>query len=306
MKIATLGTGGIGGFLAVKLILGGFQVVTIARGQHLKAIKENGLVLNGPSEHLVASPWFATEETKEVGKVDAIILGVKGNNLDEAALACLPMIGENTLVVPFLNGVEARERLIKIIPAKHVAKGVAQVSTTISKPGTIKQTGEINKFIFAEYDNNPSDRIKTLQKAIQSSGSNAPETNDIDRELWNKFIFFSALSGVTAAARCTIKEITQIEPLSKLYKGVLAETASIARARKIPIAPTIEEDTWSILQNLPKDIRASTAIDLENKKPLEIDWISGAVKRLAKEAGVSAPINAVLYALLLPYRDGNK
>ena len=132
MKIATLATGGIGGFLAVRLTNGGHQVATIARGEHLRAIRENGLTLDGPGGVETVEPWIACESTSQVGEVDAIFFGVKGDGLEAAARACEPMLGSETVVVPFLNGVEAAERLTEILPPKNVANGVAQISTTIS------------------------------------------------------------------------------------------------------------------------------------------------------------------------------
>ena len=106
MRIATMATGGIGGYLAVKLANSGHQVATIARGPHLSSIIANGLTLEGQSGTEVARPWIATNDPSDVGEVDAIIFGVKGDALEEAAHACQPMLGPNTVVVPFLNGVK--------------------------------------------------------------------------------------------------------------------------------------------------------------------------------------------------------
>jgi 2-dehydropantoate 2-reductase len=306
MKIATLATGGIGGFLAVRLTDGGHQVATIARGEHLKAIKENGLSLDGSDGVQKVEPWIATDDTIEVGEVDAIIFGVKGDALEAAAQACLPMMGSDTVVVPFLNGVEAADRLVQFLPEQNVANGVAQISTTISMPGVIKQTGTINNFIFAERDSRPSVRIDKLRGAINDAGSSAPPTDDIERDLWLKFVFFSAVSGVTAAARCTLGDITANSALSNLFKDVVSETAALARARGVSLPDAFEEGVWATASSLPATMRASTAIDLENGRSLEIDWISGAVKRLSSDLGLNAPANTALYALLSIYRDGKR
>jgi 2-dehydropantoate 2-reductase len=304
MKIATMATGGIGGFLAVRLTLTGHQVATIARGAHLEAIRKNGLTLSGPTGQECVRPWIATDDPAEVGKVDAIIFGVKGDALETAAAACKPMLAPDTVVVPFLNGVEAADRLAKILPEDNVANGVAQISTTIASPGVIGQTGEFNRFIFAERDSRPSTRIDALRQAINDAGSSAPKTDDIDRDLWTKFTMFSGVSGVTAAGRCTVGDFVTYPPLGELFRAVVSETATLGRARGVALPDTIEEDIWKAVQALPPTMRASTAIDLEHGRPLEIEWISGAAKRLAAEAGVAAPINAALYALLLPHKNG--
>jgi len=306
MKIATMATGGIGGFLAARLTQSGYDVATVARGAQLEAIQKNGLTLVTPDNETNVQPWIATQDTREVGEVDAVIFAVKGDDLDAAAEACLPMLGRETVVVPFLNGVEAAERLAMILPPENVADGVAYVSIAVTAPGVIQQTGEFNRFVFAERDNRSSPRLSSLRDAINKAGLDAPSTDNIDREIWTKFVLFAAVSGVTAAARCVIGDIIDNEPLGQLFRGVISETAALARARGVAVSNTIEADTWSYATTLPRTMRASTAVDLENGRPLEIEWISGAVTRHSDAGGLDAPINRALYALLSPYRMGTR
>jgi len=306
MKIATMATGGIGGFLAVRLAKAGHEVATIARGAHLEAIRANGLRLEAFDGTMTVSPWKTTDDPGEVGPVDAIIFGVKANNLDAAAEACRPMLGPQTIVVPFLNGVEAAERLAAILPPENVGNGVAYISTTISAPGVIKQTGEFNSFVFAERDSAASPRVRALRDATNAAGSNAPPCEDIDRELWKKFVLFAAVSGVTSAARCTLGDIVGTEALGEVFRAAVAEAAALGFARGVALPETIAADTWKTVQQLPPPMRASTAIDLEKGRPLEIDWLSGAVVRLSEAAGLDAPVSRILYALLLPHRDGQR
>ena len=304
MKIATMATGGIGGYLAVKLTQAGHDVACIARGEHLAAIRENGLTLQSHEGRETERPWMATDDPAQVGPVDAIIFGVKGDGLPDAARACLPMLGPDTVVVPFLNGVEASDRLMEILPQQHIATGVAKISTTISAPGLISQVGQFSSFIFAERDSRPSARIKALQDAINQTSSSAPHTDDVQRELWWKFVLFSAASGITAAGRCRWGDIRSHPALTKLCQDVIAETAALGRARGVALEPSVEEDVWATMSKLPAEGRASTAIDLEHGRPLEVEWVSGAVVRLAAQTGVPVPMNAALYALLQPYRNG--
>jgi len=306
MRIATMATGGIGGFLAVKLANSGHQVATIARGAHLDAIVKNGLALETASGVEIAHPRIATDDPTRVGQVDAIIFGVKGDALEAAARACLPMLHSDTVVVPFLNGVEASDRLLEFLPERNVANGVAQISTTIASPGIIRKTGDFNAFIFAERDSKPSPRINALRQAINEAGSSAPPTDDIERDVWFKFVLFSALSGVTAAARCTMGEIVSTPELSALFRRVVSETTAVGRGLGVGLAPDTESQIWSVATGLPENMRASTAIDLENDRPLEIEWISGAAVRLARKAKTEAPANEALYAVLLPHKRGGR
>ncbi|MFZ5961699.1 ketopantoate reductase family protein [Thalassococcus sp. BH17M4-6] len=304
MKIATMATGGIGGYLAVKLTEAGHEVATIARGAHLDAIRQAGLTLDAPDGSATVHPWKATDDPAEVGPVDAIIFGVKGDTLESAAEACRPMLGPETVVVPFLNGVEAATRLCAVLPEDHVANGVAQISTTIAGPGVIRQTGGFARFVFAERDSRRSARIDALRSAISGAGASAPETADIDVALWQKFVLFSAMSGVTAAGRCTIGDIVAHAPLGGLFRAVVAETAAIGRARGVALPDDWEDQVWTTVEGFPPGMRASTAIDVEHGRPLEIEWVSGAAVRLGRESGVLTPMNSALYALLLPFKNG--
>ena len=234
MKIATMATGGIGGYLAVRLAQAGAEVATIARGTHLAAIREGGLTLVTSGVETRARPWMATDDPGEVGEVDAVIFGVKADDLESAAEACQPMIGAHTVVVPFLNGVEAAETPRRD-PAvrKRRADGVAYISTTISAPGTIQQTGDFSRFVFGERDNRPSPRLDALRTAMTEAGVDAPPTDDVEREIWTKFILFAAVSGVTAAGRCTLGDVHDNAALAEVFRGVIAEDGRLgARPRR--------------------------------------------------------------------------
>ncbi len=306
MIIATVGTGGIGGYLSVKLIKAGYKVVNIARGRHLDAIQKNGLRLIKSNVTETVTPWMSTDIPENVGKVDFVIFGVKGDSLHEAANLCSHLVHSDSVIIPFLNGVEASDRLLEFFPEKNVANGLAQVSTTIIEPGVIEQTGDFANFIFAERDSSSSIRINTLRKAMITAGLNAPDTDDIDRDIWEKFVMFSALSGVTTAARVTIGQIVKSPNLKELFINVMKETAAVGRAYKINLHESLELKIWERLSKLPANVRASTAIDLEKGLPLEIEWVSGAVKRLAEKVNLDAPLNSTIYTLLLPYKYGAK
>lgn len=304
MRIATLATGGIGGFLAVRLTQAGHEVACIARGAHLEAMLRHGLTLDAPSGRVTVAPAAVTDDAAQIGPVDAVIFGVKGAGLDAAATAARPLIGPDTVVVPFLNGVEAADRLCTVLPPENVANGVAYISTTIAGPGVIRQTGEMQRFLFAERDSRGSARIDALRKAIRDAGADAPEVDDIEAAVWTKFVLFSAMSGVTAAARCTIGTMRETPALADLFRTVMAETAALAKVRGVSLPEDLPDVHWQNVQRLPAEMRASTAIDLEKGAPLETPWVNGAVARLAGEAGLAVPANATLAAVLAPWIGG--
>lgn len=299
-----MATGGIGGYLAVHLTKAGHQVATIARRAHLDAIRENGLTLKTDQDEATVAPWIATDDPADIGPVDAVIFGVKGDDLEDAAGRCAVLMGQDTVVVPFLNGVEAADRLARILPPEAIADGVAYVSTTVAAPGVIQQTGAFSRFLFNERDNQPSTRIDALRQAFTDAGINAPKPADIAVEVWKKFVMFAAMSGVTSAARCRIEHVLGDAHLSRVIQDVIAEAAALARARGIGLPDEVEADTWAFVQSLPPAARASTAVDLEHGRRLEIEWVTGAVVRLADALDLPVPVNRTLYGLLHPYRLG--
>jgi 2-dehydropantoate 2-reductase len=304
MKFATVATGGIGGYLAVKLAHSGEDVATLARGAHLKAIQSNGLIFEADGTSLTVHPRIATDDPSEIGPVDVVIFGVKAKDVESAAASCLPLIGPNTVVIPFLNGVETVERLATVLPLENIANGTAGVSTTVSRPGVISQVGEFSSFTFAERDSSQSPRIQAVRSAFQRAGLDAPVVDDIDVALWQKFCLFAPMSGVTAAARCTLGDIKREPHLNRLYKDGLAETAALGRALGVALPDDIETIMWDRLSGLPDSLRASTAIDIEAGRALEVDWISGAVARLSQDHDLDAPVHRTLNAVLQLWKDG--
>lgn len=304
MKFATVATGGIGGYLAVKLANAGEDVATLARGAHLEAIRSKGLTFEADGASVTVHPRIATDDPTEIGPVDAVIFGVKAKDVERAAESCIPLMGPNTVVIPFLNGVETVERLATVLPLENIANGIAAVSTTITRPGVISQVGKFSTFTFAERDSSQSPRIEAVRSAFQRAGLDAPVVNDIDVALWQKFCLFASMSGVTAAARCTLGDIKRDPHLSRLYQDGIAETAALGRALGVALPDDIEANIWKRAGELPDSLRASTAIDLEAGRALEVDWISGAVARLSDDIGLDAPVHRTLNAVLQLWKDG--
>lgn len=304
MKFAMVATGGIGGYLAVKLANAGEDVATLARGAHLEAIQTKGLTLEANGTSVTVHPRIATDDPSEIGPVDAVIFGVKAKDVERAAESCLPLIGPNTVVIPFLNGVETVDRLATVLTLENIANGTAGVSTTIIRPGVIRQVGEFSSFTFAERDSSNSPRIKAVRSAFENAGLDAPVADNIDVALWRKFCLFASMSGVTAAARCTVGEIKNDPHLSRLFQDGIAETAALGRALGVALPDGIEADIWKFASGLPDAMRASTAIDLEAGRALEVDWISGAVARMSEGAGLNAPVHRTLNAVLQLWKDG--
>ncbi|HEX8844683.1 MAG TPA: 2-dehydropantoate 2-reductase, partial [Pyrinomonadaceae bacterium] len=200
MRIAIFGTGGAGGYFGTKLSLAGEDVVFIARGEHLRAIREQGLRLETDrGEHLVRSQ--ATDDPAQAGSVDAVLVGVKTWQLPDAAEAMRPMIAPQTFVVPLQNGVEAPAQLATVLGADHVLGGLCGTISRVIGPGHIRSIGETNFIKFGELDNQPSERTDRLREAFERAGVKVEVPSDIEAAMWEKFIFVAPYGGVGAVTR---------------------------------------------------------------------------------------------------------
>ena len=304
MRLAMMATGGVGGYVGAKLVEAGIDVVMMARGAHLEAIRRDGLVVHTPDRRIVARPALATNDPKEVGPVDYVIFAVKLPDTRSAAEFIRPLVGPNSAVVPFQNGVDATDILIDVLGEPPAMMGTCYISSNISAPGEITQTGTFARFMFGEPDGGQSERSHRLRELLQRAGLDAPAPQDIRVDVWRKFAFLSSMSGMTAAARAPISVVRDDPEMRETLRRAIAETVAVARAKGIALPPETVEAHMKMVEGLPPAMLASQAHDLLAGKPLELEGLSGAVVRLGNELGVDTPVHQTLHAVLRPYVGG--
>lgn len=305
MKIAIVAAGGVGGFLGVRLIQAGADVALMARGAHLAAIRANGLTLETPGGTTTVRPSLVSDRAAEIGPVDVVLFAVKLPDAEAAAVACRPLLGPKTGVVPFLNGVEATAILAKALGTQHAMTGVCYIFAEVASPGRIRQTGRGARFLFGEADGGQSARSEALRAALVGAGLEAPVPGDMREEVWRKFAFLSTISGFTAAARSPIGVLRADPGTRALMQRAIEEVVAVARASGTTLPAGTVERHMEFLDALPAESRASQANDLAAGRPLELHWLSGAVARLGRERGVATPIHATLTAVLLAHARGS-
>ena len=301
MRIAVFGTGGIGGYFGGRLAQAGEDVVFIARGKHLQAMRENGLRVDSIKGDFVIKPVQATDDPKQVGIVDVILVGVKAWQVPEAAQGMRPMVGPHTIALPVQNGVEAPSQLAGILGAEHVLGGLCGLMVFIAGLGHIRHAA-VDPFIgFAELDNRPSQRVEKLSQVFsKAQGVRVDNPPDIHVGLWRKFLFVTGVTGVGAVTRAPIGIYRSQPGTRRMLEQVAEEICEVAWARKIALpqdAVTKSMDYWD---SMPPEVTSSIQRDIMNGRPSEIDALNGAVVRLGKEAGVETPVNAFIYYSLLP------
>lgn len=304
MKIAVMGTGGIGGYFGAKLANAGCDVAFIARGAHLAAIKAHGLKVTSPLGNIDLKQAKATDDPREVGAADVVVFGVKLWDTEPAAAAIRPLIGKDTAVISFQNGVVKDDILTATLGRKAVVGGVSYIAARIAEPGVIAHTGAMQRLVFGEYDGRRSERVQQFHQACLRAGIDAEISADIRKTIWEKFVFLVGLSATTAATRCPIGKVRSNPHARHLLAGVMQEVVAVGIAQGVQIAPDFAEDRLRFCDQLPEAMTSSMHNDLEQGNRLEVEWLSGDVSRRGKELGVPTPFNTAVYGVLAIHAQG--
>lgn len=298
MKIGIIGAGGVGGFFGAKLANSGQDVVFIQRGPHLKAMQANGLRVESKLGDVDLPEVHATDDPTTVGALDIVLITVKSGQTEEAARLTQPMIGPQTGVITLQNGVENEGRLIKVLGKEHVLGGVAYILSLIESPGFIKQTGPMARLEFGELNGSRSERAVAFLDACKEASIDATLSNHIEQNIWKKFVFLCPHNGMTSLTRSSIGSIREDADCRVLLQGVVQEVLALVEAKDIHIDLSNAEEVMKMYDSMPYEMTSSMHYDVVNGKPLELDWLNGAVVRLSREVGLSTPVNDFIYGAL--------
>jgi 2-dehydropantoate 2-reductase len=304
MRIAVIGAGGVGGAFGAALAKAGAGVTFVARGAHLKAMRENGLRIEGGRGETLIDPVQATDDPGAIGPVDFVLFCVKLWDVETAGAAIKPLIGPTTAVIPLQNGIDAAERLVPILGAQAVMGGVAQISATIAEPGVIRQTGTFMRLIFGELEGGKSARGESFLNLCQKAGFDATHSDQIMTDLWMKFILLATNAAMTAATRTPIGILRDDPDIFPLFARASAEVAAVGRAKGIDLPDDAADKVVGFTQSAPPMMMASMAHDLIRGNRIELPWLSGKVVSLGRELGVPTPVHEILYAVLKPFIEG--
>jgi len=300
MRFAIFGVGAIGGYFGGRLAQAGEDVTFIARGNHLQALRKKGLRVDSINGDFVLSPVTATDDPAQIGAVDVVMVGVKTWQVPEVAESIRPLIGEDTLVLPLQNGVEAPTQLVEILGREHVCGGLAKIFSFIAGPGHIRHSGVDPYIAIGELDNQHTARIETLLHAFTHAGIKAEIPADITAALWAKFLFVASWGGIGAITRAPLGVIRSIKQTRRMLERSMQEIYEVARALKINLEQNTVSATMGFVDTLPPNGTTSMQRDIAGNRPSEIDSWSGAVVRFGRDAGVPVPVNEFIYNSLLP------
>jgi 2-dehydropantoate 2-reductase len=301
MRFAVVGSGGVGGYFGGRLAEAGHDVTFLARGGHLAAIRERGLRVESTEGDFIVAPARAADDAATVEPVDIVLLAVKTWQVKDAAARLLPMLRDDSAVLTLQNGVEAPDEVAAACGAFRVIPGVCRLMSYVAEPGLIRHAGVTPRVEFGEIDGQRSKRVEALHAALDAcKGVAATISADIKTALWDKFLFIAPFSAVGAVTRSPAGVWRQVPETRALLTAAMGEVVALARSRGVILPEGAIEKTLGFTDRLPEDATASMQRDLLDGKPSELEAQTGAIVRLAAQAGVPVPANAFLYAALLP------
>ena len=303
MHIAIIGAGGVGGYFGGRLAAAGVKVTFLARGRHLQALRTGGLHIVSPKGNVHLPRVNATDDPAAVGHADVVFFTVKLYDNASATALLPPLVGPETVVIPFQNGVGSIDLLTNTVGRAHVAGGAAHVAAVIAEPGVIRHTA-MDRLIFGELDGTRTPRLERLWEACRSAGFQATISDHIEIDLWSKFVRLSTFSGMTAVSRSPIGALRDDPDLFAMFQAAAMETMAVARAKGIALTAQVFDETITAVHELPPNAKSSMLEDLERGKPLELPWLSGAVARIGSEMGVATPIHRFIATVLKLHANG--
>ena len=303
MRIAVMGSGGLGGYFGARLCHGGADVNFIARGKHLQAMRSEGLRIEGPDA--VHIPRVnATENPDDIGVVDYVMLCVKLWDTEAALAQIRTLVGPHTTIMSFQNGVLKDQYLRAAYDASHLMGGVGYVATTIDRPGVIRQTGPMQRLLFGEFEGSRSARGKAFLDACLAGGIKAELSDNILGEIWQKYVFLVGLSGTTTTIRKPIGPIRENPQTRALLLDVMREVVAVARAHGVDLPENYAEVRLKLADDVAHDMTSSMHHDLDRGNPLEVRWLSGGVVELGRAKGVPTPLNRAIADILALHAAG--
>ncbi len=302
MKIAIVGIGGVGGYFGGKLAIeyensGKHEIIFIARGEHLSAIKKNGLKLFTKEGDYTARPALATDNPAKTEIFDLVFFCTKSYSLESSALALKDNINKNTVVIPLLNGVNIAQRLRSVLPDADIVQGCVYISSFVEKPGVVRQSEGSCRLTFGTGDQSAS-QYQYVLDILRQANIDATLTEKISQSLWTKYLLICPLGSLTAATGKTFGGVIEDEKLKNKLREMIKEVKLIADARKIELPDDIVEKTIKLIEGFSYETKTSMLVDRELGKKMEVDIFTAYVHQAGHELGIPTPLHNEIYLQL--------
>lgn len=300
MRVGVIGAGGIGGYFGARLAAAGNDVVFLARGANLKALRVDGLRVHSPRGdlHLAVT---ATDDPAEAAACEVVLFCVKGYATDGALPALAPMLALEGFVVCLQNGVGGVERVAAVAGRGRTVGGAAYISCHLRSPGVLEHVPGPAGFVIGEMEGGPSPRAEAFAAVAREAGIDADVSADVLTVLWAKLGLICGLAGATASTRLPIGEVRATPGSRAVLRALIEETAAVGRAEGAVLDDGYVDRTLAMLDGVGGAMVSSLYEDLVHGRPMELSELHGDVLRRAAAAGLDVPVTRTVHGVLEPW-----
>lgn len=299
MNIVVFGAGGVGGYFGSKLAQAGYDVTFIARGKHLQAIKNNGLIIKSIHGNFTVRPKV-TDDISTIKNPELVILGVKSWQVEDVAKQLKPVINKNTMVLPLQNGADNADKLRVILHNENVLAGLCKIVSRVESPGVIDHFAFDPEIVFGEYNSEKTKRVLKVASLFDKSGIKNKISDDIHLDIWKKFLFIATISGIGALTRVEFGVMRDDDYIRQIMYQTANEIVAVANAKGIALTNDDIEMVLKVVDNLNAKTTASMQRDIMEGRPSELENFNGYIVKQGKELHITTPVNAFTYHCLLP------
>ena len=302
MKILIVGAGAIGGYFGGRLLEKGEDVTFLVRDRRKKELESTGLNIKSANGDCRLTPHLITKDS-EPEAYEVVLLSTKAYQLAGAIEDVRPFVGEKTMVLPLLNGISHVEPLIEAFGEQSVIGGLCFVESTLDGEGTIVQASPMNQLVYGERSGEQSDRINRLKESFDGTKADFVLSDNIDQEMWHKYLFITALSGITTLFEQPIGPIRDLEAGQRTIAALLKELESVMASMGAPIEPGISDKLLDKINSMGEGMKSSMQRDAEKSQPIEADHLQGYLLEKANEQGIGVPVLETIYTKLKLYEQ---
>ncbi|MDV7186310.1 2-dehydropantoate 2-reductase [Lutibacter sp. TH_r2] len=303
MNIVIYGTGGVGGYFGARLAQAGNNVTFIARGKHLETIQQKGLQLKSPKGDYLVYPANATSDISEVKDIDLVLVCTKTWQVAEVSEILKPVLNENTMVISLLNGCNNHEVITSVIGEKHVLGGLCKIVSFVENYGVINHVAYNPTIVFGELNNKKTERVLALETTLKNAKITYQLAEDIQKEIWTKYLFITTISALGALTRAALGEMLASPYIKNMMQKTAEEIFAVAKAKGVNLPEDSIQKQFEIIESLPFETTASLQRDIMDGKPSELEAQNGTIVRFGQELNVPTPINDLIYYSLLPQEN---
>ncbi|PEI85734.1 2-dehydropantoate 2-reductase [Bacillus pseudomycoides] len=302
MRILVLGAGGVGGYFGGRLVEKGEDVTFLVRSGRKQQLEKNGLVIRSINGDFSFIPQLITK-TESADPFDLILFSTKTYHLEEAINDLKPFVGENTIIIPLLNGIAHLSALQRVFGEDKVIGGLCFIETTLNGEGDVVQTSSADRLVFGEIKHLHTERIYGIANTLKGTKASFVLSNHIVQDMWHKYLFITVMSGVTTLMRAPIGPIRESDGGRDLIRNLFEEAAQIMKASGAPIQDNIVDEHMKTIDKISYDMKSSMQRDMEKDSPIEGEYLQGYLLKLATQFHIDAPLLKIIYQNLKVYEE---